>query len=50
MSRPQLARARVVAVAGGAAKRAAIRGALRSGLVDTLVTDPATAAALVERA
>jgi DNA-binding transcriptional regulator LsrR (DeoR family) len=50
MSREQLMGARLVAVAAGEAKRVAIRGALRSGLVDTLVTDPATAATLAEDA
>jgi DNA-binding transcriptional regulator LsrR (DeoR family) len=40
---------RVVAVAGGADKVDAIFGALRSGLVDVLITDHLTAEALVER-
>jgi DNA-binding transcriptional regulator LsrR (DeoR family) len=44
MSSEQLRRARVVAVAGGPGKRAAILGALRTGLVDTLFTDSANAA------
>jgi DNA-binding transcriptional regulator LsrR (DeoR family) len=35
----ELRRARVVAVAGGAAKEAAVAGALRTGLLDVLVTD-----------
>jgi DNA-binding transcriptional regulator LsrR (DeoR family) len=34
-----LRRARVVAVAGGAAKRRAVLGALRTGLLDDLITD-----------
>jgi DNA-binding transcriptional regulator LsrR (DeoR family) len=38
---------RVVAVAGGAAKADAIRGALRSGIVRILVTDAAAASAIV---
>jgi DNA-binding transcriptional regulator LsrR (DeoR family) len=38
---------RVVAVAAGAAKARAIRGALRSGLVQILVTDVAAASAIV---
>lgn len=38
-------RARVLAVAGGAAKGSAVRGALRAGLVDLLVTDLACAEA-----
>lgn len=37
--------ARVLAVAGGAPKRDAVRGALRAGLVDLLVTDPSCAEA-----
>jgi DNA-binding transcriptional regulator LsrR (DeoR family) len=43
MSRDQLAATRVLAAAGGRAKHAAVRGALRSGLLDALVTDAATA-------
>jgi DNA-binding transcriptional regulator LsrR (DeoR family) len=39
---------RVVAVAAGAAKATAIRGALRSGVVRMLVTDAAAASAIVE--
>jgi DNA-binding transcriptional regulator LsrR (DeoR family) len=39
LSVAQLRRTRVVAVAGGRSKRAAVAGALRSGLLDTLVTD-----------
>jgi DNA-binding transcriptional regulator LsrR (DeoR family) len=39
---------RVVAVAGGAPKAAAIRGALRAGIVRMLVTDTAAAAGVVE--
>jgi DNA-binding transcriptional regulator LsrR (DeoR family) len=50
MSRGQLERARVVAVAGGDRKRRAVRGALRSGLVDTLVTDARCAAFALEPA
>ncbi len=38
-------RARVVAVAGGEAKRDAVRGALAASLVDALVTDPGCAEA-----
>ena len=38
----------VVGVAGGAAKVGAIRAALRGGLVDVLVTDDATARALLD--
>ncbi len=37
---------RVVAVAGGRRKRAAVRGALQGGLIDVLVTDRFTAEAL----
>jgi DNA-binding transcriptional regulator LsrR (DeoR family) len=44
MSAAQLRRSRVVAVAAGAGKEAAILGALRSGLVDTLFTDSDRAA------
>jgi DNA-binding transcriptional regulator LsrR (DeoR family) len=40
----------VVAVAGGSSKVAAIAAVIRSGIVNTLVTDAATAAYLVERA
>jgi DNA-binding transcriptional regulator LsrR (DeoR family) len=40
---------RVVAVAAGAAKATAIRGALRSGIVRILVTDAAAASAVVDR-
>jgi DNA-binding transcriptional regulator LsrR (DeoR family) len=50
MSRAQLARSRVVAVAAGEAKRLAVLGALRSGLLDTLVTDAPTAAAVLAAA
>jgi DNA-binding transcriptional regulator LsrR (DeoR family) len=39
----QLERARVLAIAGGGGKGSAIRGALRTGLVDILVTDEASA-------
>jgi DNA-binding transcriptional regulator LsrR (DeoR family) len=39
LSEGQLRRARVVAVAGGPRKERAIRGALRTGLLDVLVTD-----------
>jgi deoxyribonucleoside regulator len=45
-----LRRARVVAVAGGAAKGRAVAGALRSGLVDVLVTDEACARAVADAA
>ena len=44
MSAAQLRRSRVVAVAAGAGKEAAILGALRSGLVDALFTDSDRAA------
>jgi DNA-binding transcriptional regulator LsrR (DeoR family) len=44
MSREQMNRARVMAVAGGEGKERAIAGALRSGLLDALVTDVASAA------
>jgi hypothetical protein len=37
----------VVAVAGGSGKVAAIRGALATGVVDVLVTDEATAEAIL---
>jgi DNA-binding transcriptional regulator LsrR (DeoR family) len=50
ISRAQLERARVVAVAGGDGKRRAVRSALRSGLLDTLVTDVRCAAFALERA
>lgn len=40
---------RVVGIAGGLRKTAAIRGALRGGLVNVLITDFATAARLMER-
>jgi DNA-binding transcriptional regulator LsrR (DeoR family) len=43
MTREQLAATRVLAAAGGRAKHAAVRGALRSGLLDAIVTDAATA-------
>lgn len=39
---------RVVAVAAGAGKGAAIRAALRTGVIDVLVTDSAAAAAAIE--
>jgi DNA-binding transcriptional regulator LsrR (DeoR family) len=39
LSVPQLRRTRVLAAAGGRAKRHAVLGALRTGLVDVLVTD-----------
>jgi DNA-binding transcriptional regulator LsrR (DeoR family) len=39
----QLSRTRVVAAAGGRAKRDAVLGALRTGLIDVLVTDPVCA-------
>jgi DNA-binding transcriptional regulator LsrR (DeoR family) len=39
----QLSRTRVVAVAGGPTKRDAVLGALRTGLIDVLVTDPGCA-------
>jgi DNA-binding transcriptional regulator LsrR (DeoR family) len=38
----------VIAVAAGAGKTEAIRGAARTGCVDVLVTDERTAAALIE--
>ncbi|MEU9590920.1 sugar-binding transcriptional regulator [Streptomyces sp. NPDC048219] len=48
ITRDQLARAgRRVGVAGGRRKHAAIRGAVTGGLVDVLVTDQETAAALL---
>jgi len=43
MSRTQLRTTRVLAAAGGAAKHGAILGALRTGLLNTLVTDAAAA-------
>jgi DNA-binding transcriptional regulator LsrR (DeoR family) len=43
MSGEQLRATRLIAVAGGAGKECAILGALRSGLVDVLVTDAARA-------
>jgi DNA-binding transcriptional regulator LsrR (DeoR family) len=39
MTADQLRRARTFAVAGGAAKRAAVHGALESGLLRGIVTD-----------
>jgi DNA-binding transcriptional regulator LsrR (DeoR family) len=45
LSVPQLRRTRVVAVAAGRRKRDAVTGALRTGLLDTLVTDSACAKA-----
>lgn len=44
LSREQLERTRVLAVAGGAEKSRAVRAALRTGLVDVLVCDRAAAA------
>jgi DNA-binding transcriptional regulator LsrR (DeoR family) len=38
----------VMGIAGGAHKVAAIQGALRSGLLDTLITDETTAHALLD--
>jgi DNA-binding transcriptional regulator LsrR (DeoR family) len=43
MSRARLSETRVLAAAGGPTKHAAILGALRSGLINTLVTDAPTA-------
>jgi DNA-binding transcriptional regulator LsrR (DeoR family) len=43
LSVPQLLRATVVAAAGGRQKHRAIAGALRTGLIDVLVTDAACA-------
>jgi DNA-binding transcriptional regulator LsrR (DeoR family) len=43
LSVPQLRRARVVAAAGGRRKQRAVLGALRTGLIDVLVTDAACA-------
>ena len=45
-----LRRARVMAVAGGAAKAGAVAGALRTGLLDVLVCDTAAARAALEDA
>ncbi len=45
LSVAQLRRTRVVAVAGGKRKRGAVRGALRTGLVDVIVTDATCARA-----
>lgn len=39
MSRAQLAKVRVIAVAGGAGKEQAIKGALRTGLINVVITD-----------
>jgi DNA-binding transcriptional regulator LsrR (DeoR family) len=47
LSEKQLRRARVIAVAGGAAKRGAVLGALRTGMLNVLVTDAACARAAV---
>lgn len=49
MPAEKLAGRRVVAVAGGAAKREAIHAVLSTGLVHGLITDEATARRLVER-
>jgi DNA-binding transcriptional regulator LsrR (DeoR family) len=43
----QLRRARAIAVAGGPGKSRAVASGLRTGLVDVLVTDEATAAAIL---
>lgn len=43
LSVPQLRRARVVAAAGGRGKQRAVAGALRTGLLDVVVTDAACA-------
>jgi DNA-binding transcriptional regulator LsrR (DeoR family) len=43
LSVAQLRRATVVAAAGGRQKRRAVAGALRTGLLDVLVTDAACA-------
>ncbi|HET8812244.1 MAG TPA: sugar-binding domain-containing protein [Gaiella sp.] len=48
LSVEQLRRTRVIAVAAGRGKRTAVAGALRSGLLDTLVTDAACAKAALE--
>ena len=45
LSEAQLRRARVIAVAGGERKAGAVRGALRTGILDVLVTDAACARA-----
>lgn len=51
MSLEELSRIdRVIALAGGQAKTAAIRGALRTGVIDLLITDKFTAARLVDSA
>jgi len=50
MTSEQLRATRVIAVAGGAGKERAILGALRSGLVDVLVTDRARAEYALEGA
>jgi DNA-binding transcriptional regulator LsrR (DeoR family) len=49
LTREQLQATRVVAVAGGPGKELAILGALRSGLLDVLVTDSARADHALER-
>ncbi len=50
ISREELARCeRVLALAGGRAKTEAIRGALKTGVIDLLITDKFTAARLVGR-
>ncbi len=49
VTREELSRVdRVVALAGGPAKVEAIRGALRTGVIDLLITDKFTAAALAD--
>jgi DNA-binding transcriptional regulator LsrR (DeoR family) len=48
MSRTQLEATRLVAAAGGPAKRGGIIGALHTGLLDVLVTDAATASHALE--
>jgi DNA-binding transcriptional regulator LsrR (DeoR family) len=45
-----LRRARVIAVAGGAGKEAAVAGALRTGLIDVIVTDAGCAEAALAQA
>ncbi|WP_256369772.1 sugar-binding transcriptional regulator [Tropicimonas sp. IMCC6043] len=51
MSLEELAKVnRVIALAGGPSKTDAIRGALRTGLIDVLITDAFTAARLVDGA
>ena len=45
-----LRRARVMAVAGGAAKAGAVAGALRTGLLDIVVCDVAAARVALEEA